>query len=162
MNTAQRQRAFSCAAILAAGIGFGALLLLPTPAKALEDASQLLPGGIVGMTAGQTYFTAPGVTSTSPGQIKGESSVQIRMPAGQLRNLRVRLTTATVPSAGIITIVVRRNGLNTALTCELSKAGECASNASVAIAENDKLSVRAINNFTGSGLMAMTYTLLFN
>ena len=67
--------------------------------------------------------------------------------------MRVKLTTQTVPSGGILTIVVRRNGNNTTLTCELSKAGECGSNEIVAFAENDKLSVRMINNFTGSGVM---------
>ena len=162
MNSAQRGKAFSYAAILAAGACFGSWLPAPTPAKALEDASQLLSGGIIGMAAGQTSFSAPGVAAISPGQIKGESSVQIRMPAGQLRNLRVRLTSVTVPSAGVLTVVVRKNAANTTLTCELTQAGECASNATVAIADNDKLSVRVINNFTGSGLMALTYTLLFN
>jgi len=161
MNNAQIGNAFSCAAILAAGIGFGAWLLLATPSQALEDSSQLLPGGVIGGSGGQTIFTAPGLTSTLPDQIgnKGESAVQIRMPAGSLRRLRVKLTTQTVP---ILTVVVRRNGANTTLTCELSKAGECGSNEIVAFADNDKLSVRAINNFVGAGLLAFTYTLLFN
>ena len=109
-------------------------------------------------------FIAPGTATALAGQSggKGESAVQIRMPAGTLRRLRVKLTTQTVPSAGILTIVVRRNGNNTTLTCELSKAGECGSNEVVAFAENDKLSVRMINNFTGSGVMGLTYVLLFN
>lgn len=162
MNNAQRGKAFSVTAILAAAACFGLCLLAPTPAKALEDASQLLSGGILGMGAGLTYFSAPGVPAINPGQIKGESSIQIRMPAGQLRNLRVRLTSVTTPSAGLLTVVVRKNATNTTLTCELTKAGECASNAIVSFADNDKLSVRVINNFTGSGLMALTYTLLFN
>jgi hypothetical protein len=162
MNNAQRGKAFSVTAILTAAALFGSWLLAPTPAKALEDASQLLSGGILGMTTGQTYFSAPGVPAISTGQIKGESSIQIRMPAGQVRNLRVRLTSVTTPSAGVLTVVVRKNAANTTLTCELTKAGECASNAIISFADNDKLSVRVINNFTGSGLMGLTYTLLFN
>jgi hypothetical protein len=165
MNNAQSGKAFSYPAILAAGICFGSWLLAPTPSKALEDTSQLLAGGLLG-SPNQTLFTAPGVPyGILPDQIppnKGESAVQLRMPAGQLKKLRVKLTTQNVPSSGFLTVVVRRNAVNTTLTCELTRTGECNSNAIVNIAENDKLSVRMINNFVGSGLVGMTYTLLFN
>jgi hypothetical protein len=79
MNNAQIGKAFSCAVIFAAGLGLGSLLT-PTPSKALEDASQLLSGGMTGVAANQTAFSAPGTATALADQIggKGESAVQIR------------------------------------------------------------------------------------
>ena len=58
MNNAQIGKAFSCAVIFAAGLGLGSLLT-PTPSKALEDASQLLSGGMTGVAANQTASARP-------------------------------------------------------------------------------------------------------
>jgi len=165
MKTRQNDKTLSYAAMFMAGIGFGGWLLAATPAGALIDSQQLLAGGN-SMAEGTTAFTSPGFANQfctdCPGPGLGEKSVQLRMPAGVLSALRLKLTTATAPASGTFSVTVRKNGADTALTCQVTATGACNANGNVTFATNDKLAVRVSNNFTGSGLMGYSYTLLFD
>jgi len=93
----------------------------------------------------------------------GESAAQLCTPAGGVVSaLRVKLTTATAPTAGSFSVTVRKNGGNTLLTCQVTATGACHATGTVTFATGDRLAVRVSNNFTGSGLMGYTYTLLFD
>jgi hypothetical protein len=156
--------ALSYAAVLGAGMAFGAWILSPTPSGALVDTHQVLTGGGL-TTAGLTQYTSPGfpfVFYSTQQSGKGESMAQLRMPAGQLSALRVKVTAVTEPETGILTLTVRKNGLNTILTCEVSGSGNCTAAGPVSFAANDRLSIRVINNFDGSGQVGYSYTLLFD
>jgi len=153
------------AGMLAIATGFGALLLAATPAGALGDTQQLLAGGN-SMGEGATQYTSPGFANQFgidfPGTGLGEKAVQLRMPAGVLSTLRVKLTTQTTPVSGVFSVMVRKNGADTVLTCQLMATGACTALVNVTIANNDRLAVRISNSFTGSGVMGYSYTLLFD
>jgi hypothetical protein len=166
MNIRQSGNALSGAAMLVAGIGFGAWLLAATPAGALNDNEQLLSGSGTSI-GGATLWSSPGGTQypdNFPAPGKGESAAQLRMSAGVLSALRVKLTTQTTPSSGTLSVRVRINGANTALTCTVTAGGNCNSpnGTTVAVAANDKLAVRISNNFPGGNDIAYTYTLQFD
>jgi len=166
MNNGVNGKALARAAMLAAGIGFVAWLSAATPIQALDDTQQLLSGGN-SLSENETRFVAPGsagsYTADSPNTGLGESAAQIRMPAGVLSALRVKLTTATAPSSGTFTLMVRKNGADTVLFCSRTSTGNCIGGAkTITFATNDLLSIRVSNNFVGSGPMGYTYTLVFD
>ena len=143
-----------------------ALLFSATPAAlALNDAMQVLAGG-TSMGANATLYNAPGLGNTYtidfPGPGLGKEAAALRMPAGTLSNLRVKVTTQHPPASGKFTLTVLKNGIATALTCQVSGTGNCSVNVNVDYANNDKLAVEAKNNFEEPGSIAYTYTLLFD
>jgi hypothetical protein len=150
---------------------FGAILGLAavsggTPAGAVSNAQQVLMGGN-SMAEGSTVFTAPGLANhygaDFPGPGLGATAAQIRMPAGGIvKILRVKVTTASVPDSGNLTVTVMRNGANTTLACQVSGTGTCNSNVIVNFSVNDRIAIRVSNNFVGSGLMTYTYSLLLD
>ena len=165
MIARQASTTLSYAAMFAAGIGFGSWLLAASPAGALIDSRQVLAGGNR-IGDGATFYTSPGFADqfsvNFPGTGLGEVAVQLRMPAGVLSTLKVKLTTPFTPSSGAFILMVRKNGANTALTCQLTGSGTCNGTANVTFAANDRLSVRVSNNFVGPGTSAYSYTLLFD
>jgi len=141
------------------GIGMG-IWLLVTPA-----AAQQVLSGMNSTTENSTRFTAPGggnqFTADFPGAGLGEQAAQILMRAGTLSKLKVRVTTATVPSSGTFSVMVRVNGIDTALTCSVAATGQCSTGTKTkALANNSLLAIRASNNFVDAGALAYTYTLL--
>ena len=166
MITRQLSTTLAQSAILVAGSVFGAWLLAAPPAGALSDTQQILSGG-KGLSEGVTQWTSPGYATTVgtdfPGPGLGESAVQLRMSAGVLSALRVRLTLQNPPTSGTFTLTVRVNGVDTPLTCQLANTGECNAVANVTIANNAKLAIRVTNDILGTGgSMGFSYTLLYN
>ena len=152
---------------LAIAVGVATIAAGVSPAGALNDKYTFLSGGGTMSEAGDPRFTAPGytnqLTDTFPGPGLAESATQLKMQAGTLSKLRVKLTTATAPSSGKLKVIVRINGSNTALRCTLSGTGSCSSgNKSVSITNKSKLSVLVSNDFVGSGNLSYTYTLLYD
>jgi len=148
------------------GIGLGVWLLATPPVAAVENTAQLLSGGI-GAVEGQTRYTAPGsvhnLTPDSPGPGLGEQAVQIRIPKGQLRDLRVSVTTESVPSSGSLTVMVRLNGANTLLTCSVTQTADCNSIKAVNVpGGGSRLAIRHSNNFVDAGSILLSYTLIFD
>jgi hypothetical protein len=137
-----------------------------TGANALEDTTQLLTGGNSG-SAGGTRFTAPGLGNTYnadfPGTGLGESAAQIRMTAGVLSKLRVKVVTEGTQDSGTVTVMVRLNGADTELTCSVGIAGgECgAGGKSITILNGDLLAIRVASTYN-EGFWAYTYTLLYD
>lgn len=154
---------FRVAAVVG-GVIVSVWLLTATPSGALVDTSQVLSGGnFVSNT--DTYWTSPGAAQigvATHGLAMAESMVQLRMPEGVLSTLRVKITTQNVPSSGSFTVMVRKNGVNTVLTCQRTASGDCNGPGSVAFANNERLAIRVTNSFVGAGNVGYTYTLLFN
>ena len=147
------------------GVGLSVWLLAAPPAAALEDTALVLMGGQA-TTGGQTRFLAPGTpfnqTADFPGVGLGEQSVQLRLPKGQLRDLRVNLTTETVPTGGSFTLMVRVNGANTLLTCSVAATGDCNSTKKVNLAAGSRVAIRTVNTLTDAGNTIFTYTLIYD
>lgn len=148
------------AALRAAGVCV--LLTAAIPARALDDGSQLLVGGVL-TGAGATVFNVPGTslawTEDIPNTGKGEHAAQIRLPASTLSKLRVHVTTQNTPAGGKIHVIVRVNGADTALACAVAGTGECSKNISINVANNALVAIKAWNNFNGSGNVVTSYTL---
>jgi hypothetical protein len=153
------------AGLLAVGAGCAIGLWAVTPARTLSDTKQILSGGGFA-TQGATMFTAPGIPFAHLAADlggKGESAVSIRMQAGTLSGLKVKVTSQTTPTGGSLAFMVRKNGANTTITCTVSgAASNCQSNNSVVFANDDRLSVRNVNTLTGATTTKFTYTLLFD
>jgi hypothetical protein len=156
----------------AAGAGAGAWLLPPAPASAIGTSVQMLSGGN-SLTGTNTRFTAPGLanqyTSDFPDVGFGENGAQLRMPAGVMRKLRVRLAVQTIPTSGSLTLTVRKNAADTTLTCTIAAAAmtsqvtNCQETAtSVSFNTGDRLAVVIANDFPDSGFMTYTYTLEYD
>jgi hypothetical protein len=151
------------ATVLMAGLG---CWLLATPrAGALVDTAHVLSGG--GTIGAQTLFTSPGNSTAIgidfPAAGLGEIGAQVLMPAGTLSKLRVKITTETAPSSGALTVMVRVNGADTVLTCQLAATGQCSSGNKVkGLANNSPLAIRVANNLVDSGQVAYTYSLQFD
>ena len=148
------------ATVLMAGLG---IWLLATPrAGALDDTSQVLTGGHL-MQAGQIVLTSPGYTQAqaeSDFNNQGEAFVQLLMPAGTLSKLRVKVTTATAPTSGSFTLMVRVNGADTNLTCTVNGPGTCSTGTKVkALANNSRLAIKTTSNFVDAGTIGYTYTM---
>jgi hypothetical protein len=141
------------------GIGLAAWLLAAPPAAA----AQLLIGN-VNATADSTRYSAPGgqnqYTIDSPGVGLGEQAAQVRMLAGTLFKLRVRVTTQNVPDSGTLEVMVRVNGTNTQLKCSVAGSGECSSGGKTkAVTNSSLMAVRISNDFVNPGSIAVTYSL---
>jgi hypothetical protein len=152
---------------LIAALGLTALIAGTAPANALKDGVQLLTGGGTMSESGDSRYTAPGytnqLTKNFPGPGLGEEATQLRLRAGVLSKLLVKLTTATAPSSGSFTVRVRINGSNTALKCTLNGTGQCGSGSkTVSVTNKSKLSIRVANDFVGSGNMSYTYVLQYD
>ena len=129
------------------------------------DVRQILSGGFNQGGAFTNGFTGPGWTTTLspnyPDSGEGEAATQIRMVAGTLKNLRVHVQTQNVPSSGSLTLTVRINGANTALTCTVTATGDCTSTASVSINDNDRLALEITNSFPDEGNWTLTYSIQY-
>ena len=159
------------------GLGLALAIWLVTglPANALENTAQVLAGGqtTAGAVApGNIRFTAPGtffnnqVDFPRPGW--GERAVQLLLPAGQLKRLRVRFSTETNPTAGSFVLMVRVRGADTALTCTVTAAqltgfANCGSNATVALPNaSNPIAIRTTNTLENAGTGVYTYTLVYD
>ena len=155
------------AAVMALGLSLAVWSLVTPPAGALSNAQQLLSGG-TSTVGGSTVWGAPGMQNSFgndfPAAGKGEQATQIRMTGGGvLRSLWVRVVTETVPSSGSLTMMVRINGADTALTCTLAGAGQCQSGAAIVNVPNGaRLAVRQVNNFVGAGFLTFNYTMILD
>jgi hypothetical protein len=153
------------ATIVAGGIATGLWLVASTPTRALVDGSQVLTGGSITNNTGQPLWTSPGNNQTYLlGQFanKGFNASQLRMPAGVLSDLKVRVVTINAATGGTFVLNVLKNNVDTALTCSTTGAGNCQNNGSVTFADNDRLSIRVVDALTGVTNTAFTYTLVFN
>ena len=155
------------ATIVAGGIATGLWLTASTPTRALVDGSQVLSGGSITNNTGQPLFTAPGVALvyiSGQGQFgaKAAQAPQLRMPAGVLSDLKVRVTPVNTATGGTFVLTVLKNNVATSLTCSTTGAGNCQNNASVTLADNDRLSIRVVDALTGVTNTAFTYSLVFN
>jgi hypothetical protein len=145
----------------ALGIGLALCMLAAPPAAA----AQLLIGGS-STTENSTRFSAPGLgnqyTADFPGTGLGEEAAQVRTIVGTLSKFRVRVRTATNPSAGSFTVTVRVNGADTQLTCTLNGPGDCsAGNKVKALTNSSLLSVSASNDFADAGSITYSYSMMF-
>jgi hypothetical protein len=153
------------AAIVAGGVATGLWLVASTPTRALVDGSQVLSGGNITNNTGQPLWTSPGNSQAFlTGQFggKGANAAQLRMPAGVLTDLKVRVTTITAATGGTFVLTVLRNNVDTSLTCSTTGAGNCQNNGSVTFTDNDRLSIRVVDALTGVTNSAFTYSLVFN
>jgi hypothetical protein len=82
---------------------------------------------------------------------------------GVLSKLWVRVTTATVPTSGNLTVMVRVNGADTALNCTVLGTGQCRTGStSVNLPGGARLAIRIANTFPDSGNVAYSYTMLLD
>lgn len=86
-------------------------------------------------------YATTGMTAT-------ENEVQVPMPACTLKNLRAASET-TLPASST-TVTVRKNGVDTALTCTLTTSGRTSSDTSnsVTFAAGDLLSIKIVSGAT--------------
>jgi len=152
-------------AVLAICAGLAGWLLATPPVRALVDGQQLL-SGLQSATENSTRFTAPGggnqFLTDFPGAGLGEQAASIRMPAGTVGALRVNVTTQNVPDSGTFSVMVRLNGADTLLTCQVAGTGFCTKLANVTVRNNDLLAIRASNNFVNAGSMTYSYTMTYD
>jgi hypothetical protein len=155
------------AAVMALGVALAVWSLAPPPAGALNNRQQILTGG-GSQTQGGLSWTAPGFSNVFgndfPSAGAGETAAQLRMSGGGVLSLLwVRVNTATVPTSGNLTVMVRVNGADTTLTCTVLASGQCQSGAaSVTIPNGARLAVRIANTFPDSGNVAYSYTMLLD
>ena len=149
------------------GVGLGAWLFAAPSARALVDTAHVVGGGgAVGEAT--TNFQSPGLgniySNDFPAAGLGESAAQMLMPAGTLSKVRVKITTTTAPSSGAFTLMVRVNGADTVLTCQIPFGStQCSTgNKTKGLLTNSPLAVRVTNNFVSSGNIAFTYTMQFD
>jgi hypothetical protein len=155
------------AMLVTLGVWLGAWLFSP-PARAVVDSRQLLSGGS-SMTAGNTFWSAPGLqntfTNNFPATNRGERASQIRISdGGVLYKLRVRVTTENVPGGGSATVMVRINDADTALTCSVAGGtGECnTGETTVNVPNAARLAVRTTNNLVNPGSFTVVYSMLLD
>ncbi|MEJ8570253.1 hypothetical protein [Microbaculum marinum] len=154
----------------AAALGFGLALTLvaAAPAAALDNGTQVLTGGFNQGPNVDTIFTSPGMTTALPPDYpstgQGETAVQVRMPAGDLSNLRVHVVTQTIPVSGNLRVNLRINGANTVLTCKVTGTGDCATKKSkvVSIGKGDLLAIRIRSTLVDEGNFTLTYSFEFD
>ena len=173
MNIAQQRSVFRHAAAISAA-GFAGWLLAATPSTAVNDSSQLLSGALIIDPAVSTLrYTAPGSSSHNgfnfPAAGLGEIAAGIRMQAGTVSGLKVKLVTATAPSSGAFVLTVMKNGSDTVLSCSITAAafsgttGICNAGTPVSFSNNQRLTVEAdASALVGSGQMVVAYTMLLN
>lgn len=104
-----------------------------------------------------------GVGNVGAFQSATESDCQIPMPACTIRNMRSH-TTATVPAGQTVTLTVRKNGVDQALTCQhTNAAGRNAQDLanSVTFAADDLLSIKSVTSAT-TGNMSPIVTIEVN
>ena len=151
------------------GIGLGFWLLTPPPLAALPDTQLYLTGGQ--STAGDpdtpsVRYVAPGTLFNNsidfPGTGLGEMAVQMPMRQGRFKRLDVNLTTQNVPASGTFTLMVRRNGVDTAMSCSLTVSGTCSSTNNVAFNNGAKLSLKWTNSMDSPGNSQFTYVLVYD
>jgi|GEM_PF-2623998 len=138
---------------------------LATSAR-VGDVRQILTGGFNQGAAFANGFTGPGWTTTLspdyPDTGEGEAAVQIRMPAGTLSNLRVHVQTENVPAGGTLTVMVRVNGADTALSCSVTATGDCTDTGSVNISANDRVALEITTDLNTEGNWTLTYSIQFS
>jgi hypothetical protein len=142
--------------IAACAVYFISYCCMPSVAPGAA-ARQLIAGYSQTATNMTVYSSTPIASST-------ENQVQMRMSPGTVSKLRVTMRTiGTLTGSGQLTATVRINGANTTVTCQMSAAGDCDSGtASVAVADDDRLTVMISNNFSGSPTIVVQWTLLYN
>jgi hypothetical protein len=152
------------AAAALAGAGLGAWLFAGPPARALENNSQIISGG-VGIGGGTVFVTpsGPGNSADFPSAGIGESVAQAPFPAGTLSKLRVKLFTQNVPTGGSLSVMVRVNGADTTLTCSLTASGVCTSgNKTKSVNNNGLVALRLTSDLTDAAHTQVSYTLQFD
>lgn len=153
---------------IGATVAAAALLLTGSnPAGAAGATDRVLTGGFSAGNATPVLWTSPGLSNVYgndfPDTGEGESSAQLRMPEGVLRRLRVSLKDRAQTS-GTVTVTVRVNGFDTALTCSVQTVGNCGTpaNVEVQLAAGDLLAIRIANNLVNEDGVLLTYTLQFD
>jgi hypothetical protein len=162
-----RLTASFAAVCTALNIGLITGVFMMSPARTLENSSQLLSGG--GQVAENgLVFTAPGLSDqfgiNDPSAGKGEQAAQLRMPAGVLKTLRVNVVSELLPESGNFQVMVRLNGADTNLVCLVPGTGSCnkSGGTGLVINNNDRLAIRASSSLVNSGGITYTYTLIFD
>jgi hypothetical protein len=125
------------------------------------SAQQILTGGNSGSGAG-TRYTAPGLGNIYgadfPATGLGESAAQIRMPAGTLKKLKITLVTDGAQTSGQLTVTVRVNGIDSALTCSVDFEGaQCKSPEFVTLLNDDRVALQ-VSSTLNTGSWAFTYS----
>ena len=147
-------------------VALAAMVLGSRVAAAAGATDRVLTGGFSSGTTSPAW-TSPGLSNVYgndfPETGAGESSAQMRMPEGILRRLRVSLKDRNQTS-GTVTVMVRLNGADTALTCTVNVVGICGTPAGVEVAMNagDLLAIRVDNNLTNEDGVLLTYTIQFD
>jgi len=148
------------------GVVLGVVPVALTPADALNRERQILSGGFNQGPSATLLYTAPGWTTALdanyPNTGDGENAAQLRMPAGTLSRLRVRVRTQNAPTSGTLTVMVRINGANSTVTCSVSGTGNCNSPNAVAVPNNGRFAIQVNSTLADEGNWTLTYTLEFD
>lgn len=130
---------------------------------------QLLSGSgqLSGQGAQSVVFSAPGGSQSLPPDFPlaglGETASQIVMPEGTIRNLRVISVPHNTGTSGNVDFVVRVNGVDTPVTCQISGNGIADSGAAiVTIADGDLVTIRAENGLQGNVKVNFSYSFEFS
>lgn len=111
-------------------------------------------------------FSAPGGSQTMPPDFPstgmGETAAQVVMPAGTIKNLRVVVVPHGVSNSGTVDFVVRINGADTPVSCQVSGSGQADSGvATVTVSDGDLVSVKVHNLLQGNVSVNFTYSIAF-
>ena len=149
-----------------AGLALSQSLLAATPTAALNDTSMLFTGTYFYGGADGNYYMVLGTSiafnENTPAAGLGEQAAQVRMRAGTLSTLRVNVVTATAPTGGTLKVIVRKNGKNTILNCEVTGTGFCGKNGNVSLSNSSLVTVKLIDTLADSGTVTITYTLVYD
>jgi hypothetical protein len=151
------------------------------PTAAMPDGSQVLSGACSVRTDDPLYTAPGGLWEVTQGW--DEEAAQLRLPAGVLSQLRVRVvvvpnsTPGPPPVRGRAQFMVRVNGADTVLACHIGssdllagagvgRVGHCETTAvSVGLTGQRLLSIKISNGLRtrgGGTRMRCTYSLVFN
>lgn len=129
----------------------------PAAAQLISGSGQLMSGEVFACPGGSQSFQP-----NTPGAGLGETAAQVRFPAGTITGMRISAITNVPATGGNVEFVLRVNGTDTPLTCQLSGSGDCdTASASLTVSDDDRVCVKATNNLAGVGLSYFTFSFLF-
>ena len=124
----------------------------------ISGSGQLHAGDVFAIPGGSQSFQ-----SNTPAAGLGEIAAQVRMPAGEISQLRISVVTDVPATGGAADFILRQNGADTPLTCQTNGAGDCDSGAaSLTIGDDDRICVKASRSLTGVGNSYFTFSFMFS
>ena len=119
-----------------------------------------IPNGVIGLSTSLAYVPYSGISNTLANEARNQWASPI---AGTMKNLVVSFSSlgTTQPATGALTITVRRNGVNTALTVALAASASSPTplmdlTHTVAIAIGDLITFGVVNAATSSSANVST------